>query len=253
MGDDCIYMFKKEKFSTLLFISASILVLVFLFIFYYFASFSLTEMLLDDGFAKDAQVDKIYLKDGYKNDDPFITKNPDLKDMLDGPIISQSDPFLGAVQAPVTLVIFSDFQCSVCHKQEAILKQVLDKYGDKVRLIWKDYPDKDVASGSFQASLAGRCANEQGKFWEYHDLLFANSGQLTGDKFVELSKESELNSAKFDNCLTTLKYQREINDNILEANALDITGVPFIYVNDQEVLGEISIEDLSKIIEKELE
>lgn len=246
-------MFKKEKFSIPLFVSASILVLVFLFFFYYFAGLTLIEILLNNNSAKETQVDKVYLNNDYKNDDPFITKNPGLKDMLTGPIISKSDPFLGAEKAPVTLVIFSDFQCSVCHKQEAVLKQILEKYKDKVRLIWKDYPDRRVNSDSFQASLAGRCANEQGKFWEYHDLLFANSSQLNKDRFVELSKELNLGENKFNDCLAKLKYQKNVSDNVLEANALNINGVPFIYVNDQEVLGEISVDDLSKMVEKELE
>ncbi|MBU4217330.1 DsbA family protein [Candidatus Parcubacteria bacterium] len=246
-------MSKKEKFSIPLFVSASILVLVFLFVFYCLASMSLTEKFFNDNFAKDARVDKVYLNNDYKNDDPFMTKNPDLKDMLSGPIISKSDPSLGVVQAPVTLVIFSDFQCGICHKQETVLKQILEKYKDRVRLIWKDYPESKTSSNSFQASLAGRCANEQGKFWEYHDLLFANSSQLNNDKFIELAKGLNLNEGKFDNCLKTLKYQKEVNDNIVEANALDITGVPFLYVNDQEVLGEINIDDLSKMVERELE
>lgn len=247
-----MYMLKKEKFSIPLFISASILVLVFLFVSYSFIGLSLTERVFNDNFVKNGAVERVYLNSDYENDDPFMTKNPDLKDILSGPIISKSDPFLGAEQATVTLVVFSDFQCGVCYKQEAVLKQILEKYKDKVRLIWKDYPESRISSDSFQASLAGRCANEQEKFWEYHDLLFANSSQLNKDKFVELAKKLDLDEGKFANCLTTLKYQKEINDNVSEANALDISGVPFIYVNNQEVMGEVSIEDLSKMVEVEL-
>jgi len=245
-------MFKKEKISIPLFVSASILVLIFLLVLYYFVGLSLAEKIFDDRFAKDVRVEKVYLNDNYQEGDPFITKNPDLGDILAGPIIAKNDPFLGAEQAPVTLVVYSDFKCEACHKQEVTLKQILEKYKDKVRLIWKDYPDKKITSDSFQASLAGRCAHEQGKFWEYHDLLFANSDQFNKDKFIEFAKQLNLDEGKFDNCLKVLKYQKEISDNIKEANALDITGVPFTYINNQEVLGEISIDDLSRMVEVEL-
>lgn len=244
---------KKEKFSIPLFVSVSLAVLFVLLITNIFFSLWLANTFFVNNFSRDDKIDKIYLKDRYnKNSDPFITKKPRLEDSLAGPIISRIDPFLGDVNAPLSLVIFSDFQCNACQQQEAVLKQIFDKYKEKVRLIWKDYPDRDIGSASFQASLAGRCADEQGKFWEYHSLLFANNKQLNKDKFIELAKSFNLNIDKFEKCLSGFKYQREIKDNITEANALDIPGVPFIYVNDQEVLGELSFEELEKMIEAEL-
>jgi protein-disulfide isomerase len=100
--------------------------------------------------------------------------------------------------------------------------------------------------------MAGRCANEQNKFWEYHNLLFDNKDQLGGGKFIELAKNLKLDGGKFEKCLSDGRYKQQIIDNLLEANALEINGVPFVYVNNQEVMGEISFEDLEEMIEGEL-
>lgn len=244
------YMLKKEKFSTPLFIGLSLLALFLLFI----TRLSFVEMFIaDPSVVKNIPADKIYLNEDYEDSkDPFLTKKPDLKDMLAGPIISGNDPVFGNEKAPVALVVFSDFQCEVCHGQEEVFGKIIEKYGDKVKLVWKDYPDKESGSVSFQASLAGRCANEQGGFWDYHNLLFDNKDKLNQDLFVELARKMKLDGDEFENCLKNEKYKQQIVDNLSEANALEINGVPFIYINDQEVMGEINFDDLSELIEGEL-
>jgi len=245
-------MLNKEKFSTPFFITTSIVVLLLLFGFYFFGGLSLNGVLFA-GPSNNNEVNVVKQNDDFKvGDDPYLTRKLDLKDMLKGPIISQNDPIFGKKEAEVALVVFSDFQCGICHKQEAVFKKIMERYKDKVKMIWKDYPDKNSNSNSFQASLAGRCANEQNKFWEYHDLLFANSNALNNNKFVEIAGQLGLDKNEFETCLSTGKYKKQVNDNVLEANALDITGVPFIYVNTQEVMGEIGFEELEKLVQKEL-
>ncbi len=182
----------------------------------------------------------------------MATKVPRLKDMLAGPIISGLDPGMGNEKAPVAVVIFSDYQCDFCREQEQILKNLLNQYGDKIRLIWKDYPESDENSISFLAAVAGRCAQEQKKFWEYHDLLFQNSGGLNSKILFELARKLNLNINQFNYCLSGNEAEQLVKDNIEEADALGISGVPFIYVNDREVMGEITLEELGEIIEIEL-
>lgn len=247
-------MLKKEKFSTPLFMVISISALILLLALFFVVKLSLARMYINNQLAvENDQINKIYLNEKYEDvEDPFLTKKPDLKDMLAGPIVSDNDPVFGDDKAPVSLIIFSDFQCSVCYKQETVFKKIVEKYKDKVKLIWKDYPDKNSSSASFQASLAGRCANEQSNFWDYHSLLFENKNELSKEKFIELAEQTGLDVNKFENCLTNQKYKQNIIDNTLEANALEINGVPFIYVNDKEVMGEIDYNDLEEIIEGEL-
>ncbi|MDP2766943.1 MAG: thioredoxin domain-containing protein [Candidatus Methanoperedens sp.] len=194
---------------------------------------------------------KYYLNENYSEGDLLITKVPRLEDMITGPIISDLDPGMGNEEAPVTIVIFSDYQCGFCQKQEQALKELMSRYEGKIRLIRKDYPETDENSISFLAAAAGRCAQEQKKFWEYHDLLFQNSGGLNSKIFFELAKKLNLNINQFNYCLSGNEAEQLIKDNIEEADALNISGVPFIYVNDQEVMGEITFEELRRIVEIE--
>ncbi len=193
-----------------------------------------------------------YLNNNFKQNDPYITRNPNLKTMLLGPIITSLDPSKGGKDAVVNLVYFSDFKCDYCHDQESILKKIEEKYGNNVRIIWKDYPEEKNDPLSFQASLAARCAQDQNKFWDYHDLLFENNDKFSNDIFVELAKDIGLDIEYFKKCLVEGHGRTRVRDNIIEANALEITGIPFIYVNSQEIMGEINIEDLERIVEIEL-
>ncbi len=196
--------------------------------------------------------DKYYINDQYGVDDPYMTYNPGLEDILAGPILSDRDPMAGNTSAPVTIVEYADFQCQYCQKQEKLLKEIMDNYQNKVRVIWKDYPEADTASISYQAARAGRCASAQGAFWPYHDLLFENSSRLSSDIFSELAVSLDLDEREFGNCLAGNEVDAMINDNIEEANALDINGVPFYYINDQELLGEADYEDFDRLVKIEL-
>ncbi len=195
---------------------------------------------------------KLYLKD-VKPDDFYITRNLNLEDMLAGPIISEHDPRYGNDQAPVSLVIFSDFVCNFCRQQEEVLKNLISTYPSDIKLIWKDYPESDKQSISWQSARAGRCADQQNKFWAYHDLLFDSKQKFSQELFIDLADQLELDENKFIECLNDNQVDALINDNIREANGLNINGVPFIYVNDQEIIGEISYQDLEKIVLIELD
>jgi len=179
--------------------------------------------------------------------DPLITKAPSLKDMLRGPIINGPDSARGSDKAKIIIVEFSDFECEFCHQQEEVLAKILEKYRDEVKLIWKDYPSSDSDSGSFQAAVAGRCADELGKFWEYHDLLY-QSQDFSQDGLIFLAKALGLRESKFKECLEDEEIKNLVYDNIKEAQALGINGVPFVYVGKQEILGEVSYEELEKMV-----
>lgn len=197
--------------------------------------------------------DKLYLKEEYDNSDPYITKVPRLKDMIRGPIITAADPSQGNLEAPVTIVIFSDFKCQYCFNQEQVLKKIKEKNKDSIRLIWKDYPEKDVHSESYEAAVAARCAQKQGVFWQFHDYLYDNSGKLSSTEYYRIAEQLKLDIKKFKNCFEGSESAHLVNDDIEEANALNIGGIPFIYVNDKEIIGEIEEAELQKIIQDEID
>jgi predicted DsbA family dithiol-disulfide isomerase len=201
---------------------------------------------------KDSFEERYYFKEAADNSDPYINKVPDFADLLAGPIISDNDPIKGSADAAVAVVMFSDFACSFCKEQERLIDRALDEYQGKIMVIWKDFPESDKNSLSYRFSLAGRCAQAQGKFWEYHNRLY-QAGNLNNDIIREIAVDLNLDLADFNVCLSSSEADQLIQDNIEEAYALDINGVPFIYVNDQEIFGQIDYEDLRRLIEIELE
>jgi len=244
---------KNPNFPAKLFVAASLTTFILFAVFFFIIKINFTNDTANNQLAQQPNsTDKYYLNENYSEGDLLITKVPNLKDMLAGPIITDLDPSLGAKDATVTIVQFSDFECDFCQEQEQILKQILTEYNGKVRLIWKNYPENNEDSISFQAAVAAKCAQRQGQFWLFHDLLYQNNDNLTQLEFLNIADQLNLNRAEFVRCLDNDNIKQLIRDNIEEANALDITGIPFIYVNDQEVMGEISLEELERIVEVEL-
>ncbi|MEA3398471.1 MAG: thioredoxin domain-containing protein [Patescibacteria group bacterium] len=243
-------MLKKQNFPIVLFVTASLCVFVLMGIFYIFISSS-KHYLIQPTSEKN---ERFYLNENYSNSgDSLITKKPSLKDVLAGPIITSSDPSFGKQDALITLVVFSDFECSFCHQQEKNLLKLIKEYKDKIQLIWKDYPENQEDSPSFQAALAGRCAQAQGKFWLFHDLAFAANNDSNNQEFFKIASQLDIDAEKFINCLENSLTKELVLDNITEANALGINGVPYIYINDRQVIGETSYEELKRMADEEIE
>ncbi len=198
-------------------------------------------------------IEELYIKDNYRPDDPYLTKAGGLKRAISGPIISNFDPYLGNFEAPIRIIVYSDFACPYCYKQEAIISKVLDKYDGQLRFIWKDYPDFDKDSISFKSSLAARCAQDQDRFWEFHDGLFTHSLSLNEKYLYELAQELNLDMKDFKDCYSNKKSEALVLSNIEEANAIGVIGVPDVYINDKEFIGSVSEEDFSLIIDTLLE
>ena len=241
---------KKQKFPTLLFVAASLAAFILLpLLFLFLKSALLTGA---DSKEKANSAEQYY---GLKNKaaDPFITKGAGFREKTEKPIISAADPSLGSPDALVTIIIFSDFTCDFCKRQEQILQQIVDDYRGKIKLIRKDYPENSPSSASFRAAAAARCAGEQGRFWEYGELIYQNNNGLSDDKLMGLAKESGIDAGEFKQCFAGEKTAGAVRNNITEANDLDISGVPFIYVNDLGFMGEMTYEELKNIVERELQ
>jgi protein-disulfide isomerase len=240
--------FRSPKFSVKLFVIASISSFIILGFFYLYLTIAFN---YKPNTAESA-ADRYYLNTGYAEGDPLITKKPSLKDMLSGPIISSLDPAMGYADAPVAIVEFSDFTCLYCQKQEQIIKKIMQNYKDQVKLLWKDYPDSNINSLSYKSAVAARCAGEQDAFWPFHDFLYEKKDKLNEASFLEIAGLLKLNKNKLAECMESGRTKQLINDNIEEANALAITGIPFIYINNQEIMGETAFEEINRIIQIEL-
>lgn len=163
------------------------------------------------------------------------------------------DPYLGAEDAPVVIVEFSAYACPYCGRHFIqTLQPLLDNYGQYIRYVYRDFPtiNPDV---SFPAALAAACANEQGKFWEYHDQLFNNQSQLGTDFFFSVANELELDIASFTTCFEEQRYLDEVNADYFDGSLMNITGTPSFLINGQSISGAQPYNIFERVVLRELE
>jgi protein-disulfide isomerase len=181
---------------------------------------------------------------------------PEVRVLFDAPRhaieVTAADPSLGSASAPVTLVEFSDFQCPFCQQVAPTLKQVQKAYGDKVRIVWKDFPLTQIHPQAFKAGEAAHCAGDQGKFWEYHDRLFGNQQALQPGDLKKHAADLGLNTAVFGACLDSSKYGERVRDGVAEGSRLGINSTPTIYINGRVLSGAQPYEAFAAIIDEEL-
>jgi protein-disulfide isomerase len=167
-------------------------------------------------------------------------------------ISTQGAPVRGPAAAPVTLVEFSDFQCPFCKQSQATLKQLLAQYAGKVKLVYRDFPLDQLHPQARDAAEAARCANDQGKFWEYHDLLFAQSPEAGSGSLRRYAAQAGLDPVTFDRCLSSGIHREAVQRDVEEGTRLGITGTPAFFINGRPVLGAQQIEAFTRVIEEEL-
>jgi len=132
------------------------------------------------------------------------------------------------------------------------MKQIQDTYGDKVRIAFRDFP-LPMHNRAMPAAEAAQCANEQGKFWEFHDKLFAAQQAMTDDDFKKYATELSLDTAKFAECLTSGKTKADIQKDTAEGQAAGVTGTPAFFVNGRFLSGAQPFEAFKAIIDEELQ
>ena len=162
------------------------------------------------------------------------------------------EPFKGAEKAPVTIVKFEDFQCPFCKQVQPTFVDLLKRYDGKLRLVHKDLPLEAIHPQARQAAEAARCADEQGKFWSYHDKLYAGSPKLSPEELKSYAKEVGLNVDSFEHCLTTRKYQAIVQKDLSEGTQLGLTGTPTFFINGREVSGNQPLDIFGAMIDEEL-
>jgi protein-disulfide isomerase len=167
-------------------------------------------------------------------------------------VLAASDPALGSASAPVTLVEFSDFQCPFCQRVAPTLKQVKERYGDKVRIVWKDFPLTQIHPEAFKASEAAHCAGDQGKYWQYHDQLFGNQQALRTDDLKRYATDLGLDAPAFNSCLDSSKYGERVRDGVAQGTSLGVNSTPTIYINGRILSGAQPYEAFAAVIDEEL-
>jgi len=167
-------------------------------------------------------------------------------------VSADDDPFIGADDAPVVIVEFGDFNCGFCKRfNDNTMQPILEAYGDKIRFTYRDFPI--LAESSLTAALAAQCANEQEKFWPFHDLLFANQGDFSRDSLVRMAGEVGADTTVFASCLDDQKYMDEVVNDYREAQRIGVRGTPAFFINGRPISGAQGYQVFADIIEQEIE
>ncbi len=159
----------------------------------------------------------------------------------------------GDPKASVTIVEFSDFQCTYCKKAAATLNNVLAKYNGRVKLAYRDFPMRTLHPQAQLAAEAGRCAEEQGKFWEYHDALFgADQPKLDEAGLTSTARSLGLDEKAFSSCLASGKFKAPIAQDVQDGTRAGVAGTPGFFINGVFVNGAQPEAEFEKIIDGEL-
>lgn len=158
----------------------------------------------------------------------------------------------GNPKARVMIVEFSDFQCPYCGQVEATLKSVLAKHEGTVALAFRDMPISQIHPFAQGAAEAARCAGEQGKFWEYHDLLFADQGALDRSGLIAKAAKLQLDPQQFETCISSEKYKSQVQQDNQEGMRAGVSGTPGFFINGVFISGAQPEAAFDKIIEEQL-
>lgn len=164
-------------------------------------------------------------------------------------IDTTGSPIKGPAEAPVSMVVFTDFQCPYCVKLVPLLDQVMEKYQGKVKLVFKNMPLQfhEMAEPAARAALA---ANEQGKFWEFHDKLFATA-QLNSQAITAIATGLGLDMARFNSDMQSPVVRQKLTKDMVDAQKAGVTGTPTVYINGRK-LKQRSLPGFQALIDEEL-
>jgi len=186
--------------------------------------------------------------------DTLKTKTP-VRITLEPPrqaFAAANSPSKGPSGAPIELIEFSDFQCPFCQRANPTVEQVLKTYGDRIRFVYRHFPLSNHPNAK-PAAEASQCAAEQGKFWEYHDKLFANPSRLADGDLKQSAAELGLDTAAFNKCVDTHKYAAHVASDLRAGEDAGVNGTPAFFVNGRMISGAQPFEAFKRLIDEELE
>ncbi|MEW6125468.1 MAG: thioredoxin domain-containing protein [Acidobacteriota bacterium] len=150
-------------------------------------------------------------------------------------IAIDDQPTKGSASATVTIVEFTDFQCPSCGKTAPVLDEIVKEYGDKVKLVVRDFPLTQIHAYALKAAEAAEAAREQGKYWEYAELLFKNQEKLDAQSLLAYANQVGLDIKKFQEAITSGKYLEKVQRDVEDGYKFGVTGTPTLFVNGKRV------------------
>lgn len=145
--------------------------------------------------------------------------------------VQAADHVIGASHAPVTVVEYGDFECPNCKQAAPAVKLLLERFAGRVRAVWRNFPLEEVHPHALAAAQAAECAGGQGRFWEMHDLLFANQDHLKTHQLHSYAERLQLDMARFKAEFDDQVYLQRIREHIEGAHRSGVRGTPAFFVN----------------------
>ncbi len=211
---------------------------------------------------------KVVIKEALQNSQV----NPAVQEQFGPQIIRNisidDDPMRGNPDAVITIIEFSDFQCPFCAKfHEDTLPQLEQNYisTGKVNFVYRDFPIQSTHPSAVPAALSAECADDQGKFWEMHDIIFENQRVWQGlqvqqsmSLFRDYAMEIGLNIDEFDSCMSSGKYTEEIQNDLNDGRNYGVTGTPGFFVGNEEIgftklIGAQPFSSFQRVIDGQLD
>ncbi len=167
-------------------------------------------------------------------------------------LVRTHNPVVGTNTAPIHLVAFIDFECPYCQKSYPVLKEIMEQYDGVVQVIFKHFPLQTLHPDSVKAAIASTCAQEQGKFWEYFDILFEQK-KFDANSLMTFAETLELNTESFLLCVNAEKYKQNIAQDLQDGLTIGIRGTPTFILEDQKIEGTLPKNTWDQLILKTLQ
>lgn len=160
------------------------------------------------------------------------------------------DPFLGAEDAEITIIEYADYACSGCKlwHNAGVLDEIFALHEGKVKFVWRD--NAQISTASMAAANAAHCAYDQGKFWEYHDLLFANPRGFSTEGLKEYASDLGLDQEAFNVCVDNKTYYQKVIHNMKLAGEHGLSVTPAFLVNEEIIIGPPPTSYLDELISR---
>jgi len=157
----------------------------------------------------------------------------------------------GPAAAPVTIFEWSDYECPFCQRAQDVLQRLQGEFPDTVRFVFKDFPLRSHPN-ALPAALAARCAGAQGRYWEYHDLLFVGQPDLARDHLVGYARRLGLDASAFTECLDSGRYRDAVLTEQREGREAGVRATPTFFINQRKIEGALPLEEFRDAVRQAL-
>jgi protein-disulfide isomerase len=164
-----------------------------------------------------------------------------------------ADPMMtkGPATAPVTVFEWSDYECPFCQRAQDVLQRLQGEFADRVRFVFKDFPLRSHPN-ALPAAIAARCAGAQGRYWEYHDLLFVAQPDLARDHLIGYARRLGLDTPAFTECLDSGRYRDAVLAEQREGREAGVRATPTFFLNRRKIEGALPLEEFREAIKQAL-